>query len=288
MTLCEHPVPGSLDPSDVETHPGAHSSKTTDDPDAPATGTWLSVPPGTARAEHASIEASASSLTSQTVVRRVVRYGAIGLGVGFFVAGSTYAISSWTGRRASNRASVDGASHPAAAARKRSEPPPTEPSPSRVGARTSDLPATPGSGELYQGSAPLAVLHAIVTRPYDGRPVARGHSRRSNGIPTAKYPDIALSDDPAAIALLAGEVARLKRARRALERGDAPAVLIELEAYRTTVSNHVLANEALALGAEALLLQNRRSEAAQIAGLVLSRHPESELGARMSVIAGMQ
>jgi hypothetical protein len=106
------------------------------------------------------------------------------------------------------------------------------------------------------------------------------------GVPTAEYLDIVSTEDPVALASLAEEVARFNRARRALERGDAKAVLEELGGEGAMRSSYVLETEAWVLRIEALLLQDDRVEAARLAGFVSARHPDGPLAARMRVIAG--
>ena len=112
-----------------------------------------------------------------------------------------------------------------------------------------------------------------------------GSRTKSNGIPTARYPDVVLSDDPAAVALLAQEITRVKRARGALARGDGAGAMNEVEGYRTMPSNHVLETEVMAIGVEALLLQKKQSEAASLAKQLLARLPEGPLADRVGEIA---
>ena len=65
-------------------------------------------------------------------------------------------------------------------------------------------------------------------------------------------------------------------------------MIAELDRYGAMRSNYVLQTEAMVLRIEALLLRNDRAEAARLASLVLARHPDGQLGERMSAIVSGQ
>jgi hypothetical protein len=95
-------------------------------------------------------------------------------------------------------------------------------------------------------------------------------------------------DDPAEQpgSTLAGEIAALDRARKALARRDADAVLVALDEHDRGRPSGALATEAMVLRIEALLLRGDRVWAARLARRFLDAHPNSPHGDRLREIVG--
>jgi hypothetical protein len=120
-----------------------------------------------------------------------------------------------------------------------------------------------------QGSAMPAAGDEVVSEnglaPLDAAPARRRAepaSRRSEHAPDE----------------LAQEIARMDRARRLLDAGDAGAALQALDSSRF----RVLVPEALALRVQALASAGRRTEAAELAAEFLRRYPKSPIAGRVS------
>lgn len=131
-------------------------------------------------------------------------------------------------------------------------------------------PSVTASAETVAARAPIAAPSASAVRLH---PVASSSAVAPVDVPPR-------GDD------LAGEIARLDAARKALRAGDTARALSSLDEYAKAYPNGSLASEALVVRVDALIRAGRKDEAERVARPYIAAHPQDLVTRRLRALLG--